>query len=180
MMRRRSESLEKLIGILFLVPSSLPHGFRPLRSKPGRRKTRSVPVVDASYAICITFSFGLVISIAMQFVAGAAVSLFTDEAEVVRLGTQYMKSYVLDCMIAGIHFCCSGFFCACGLSGLSFLHNCISIVVAAHPARMARMPLFPGNTVSNGTRSADRISHLRCHLPDCIAVDCDGIRKSWL
>ena len=100
----------------------------------------------------------------MQFAAGAAVSLFTDEAEVVRLGTQYMKSYVLDCMIAGIHFCCSGFFCACGLSGLSFLHNCISIMVARIPARMARMPLFPGNTVSNGTRSADRISHLRCHL----------------
>ena len=42
---------------------------------------------------------------------------------------------------------------------------------SAHPARMARMPLFPGNTVSNGIRSADRISHLRCHLPDCITVD---------
>lgn len=79
----------------------------------------------------------------MQFAAGAAVSLFTDEAEVVRLGTQYMKSYVLDCMIAGIHFCCSGFFCACGLSGLSFLHNCISIVVARIPLAWLACRYFP-------------------------------------
>ena len=66
-----------------------------------------------------------------------------DEAEVVRLGTQYMKSYVLDCMIAGIHFCCSGFFCACGLSGLSFLHNCISIVVARIPLAWLACHYFP-------------------------------------
>ena len=106
----------------------------------------------------------------MQFAAGAAVSLFTDEAEVVRLGTLYMKSYVLDCMIAGIHFCCSGFFCACGLSGLSFLHNCISIVVA-HPARMARLPLFPETLypMDSPRRIGSLISV--CHLPDCIAVD---------
>ena len=79
----------------------------------------------------------------MQFAASAAVSLFTDEAEVVRLGAQYMKSYVLDCMVAGIHFCCSGFFCACGLSGLSFLHNCISIVAARIPLAWLACRYFP-------------------------------------
>ena len=135
--------VEKLIGILFLVPSSLLSTVSALSAqnlgagKPERARQ------TLRYAICITFSFGLVISIAMQFAAGAAVSLFTDEAEVVRLGTQYMKSYVLDCMIAGIHFCCSGFFCACGLSGLSFLHNCISIVVARIPLAWLACRYFP-------------------------------------
>ena len=136
-------SVEKLIGILFLVPSSLLSTVSALSAqnlgagKPERARQ------TLRYAICITFSFGLIIAIAMQFAAGAAVSLFTDEAEVVRLGTQYMKSYVLDCMIAGIHFCCSGFFCACGLSGLSFLHNCISIVVARIPLAWLACRYFP-------------------------------------
>ena len=135
--------VEKLIGILFLVPSSLLSTVSALSAqnlgagKPERARQ------TLRYAICITFSFGLIIAIAMQFAAGAAVSLFTDEAEVVRLGTQYMKSYVLDCMIAGIHFCCSGFFCACGLSGLSFLHNCISIVVARIPLAWLACRYFP-------------------------------------
>ena len=135
--------VEKLIGILFLVPSSLLSTVSALSAqnlgagKPERARQ------TLRYAICITFSFGLIIAIAMQFAAGAAVSLFTDEAEVVRLGTQYIKSYVLDCMIAGIHFCCSGFFCACGLSGLSFLHNCISIVVARIPLAWLACRYFP-------------------------------------
>ena len=120
--------VEKLIGILFLVPSSLLSTVSALSAqnlgagKPERARQ------TLRYAICITFSFGLVISIAMQFAAGAAVSLFTDEAEVVRLGT---------------HFCCSGFFCACGLSGLSFLHNCISIVVARIPLAWLACRYFP-------------------------------------
>ena len=50
---------------------------------------------------------------------------------------------VLDCMVAGIHFCCSGFFCACGLSGLSFLHNCISIVAARIPLAWLACRYFP-------------------------------------
>ena len=90
----------------------------------------------------------------MQFTAGAAVSLFTDEAEVVRLGTQYMKSYVLDCMIAGIHFCCSGFFCACGLSGLSFLHNVLSLTLARVPGAYLMSKFFPATLFPMGLATA--------------------------
>lgn len=142
--------VEKLIGILFLVPSSLLSTVSALSAqnlgagKPDRANQ------TLKYAICITFSFGLIISVIMQFAAGAAVSLFTDEKEVICLGAQYMKSYVFDCMLAGIHFCCSGFFCACGLSGLSFLHNCISIIVARIPLAWLACRYFPDNLYPMG------------------------------
>lgn len=142
--------VEKLIGILFLVPSSLLSTVSALSAqnlgagKPARARQ------TLKYAVCITFSFGLVISVIMQFAAGNAVSLFTDETEVIHLGAQYMKSYVFDCMIAGIHFCCSGFFCACGLSGLSFLHNCISIIVARIPLAWLACRYFPDNLYPMG------------------------------
>ncbi len=142
--------VEKLIGILFLVPSSFLSTVSALSAqnlgagKPERAR------LTLKYAICITFSFGLIISVLMQFFADAAVSLFTDETEVILLGAQYMKSYVFDCMIAGIHFCCSGFFCACGLSGLSFLHNCISIIVARIPLAWLACRYFPDNLYPMG------------------------------
>lgn len=66
--------VEKLIGILFLVPSSLLSTVSALSAqnlgagKPERARQ------TLRYAICITFSFGLIIAIAMQFAAGAAVS----------------------------------------------------------------------------------------------------------
>ncbi len=142
--------VEKLIGIFFLVPSSFLSTVSALSAqnlgagKPDRARQ------TLRYAICITFSFGLFMSIVMQFAAGAAVSLFTNEAEVIRLGAQYMKSYIFDCMIAGIHFCCSGYFCALGLSGLSFLHNFVSIVVARIPLAWLACRYFPKNLYPMG------------------------------
>ena len=44
-----------------------------------------------------------------------------------------MRGYVWDCILAGIHFCFSGYFCAYGLSGISFIHNLISIIFARIP-----------------------------------------------
>jgi len=59
--------------------------------------------------------------------------LFTDSSEVIVSGGSYLRGYVFDCIFAGIHFCFSGFFCACGYSGISFLHNSISIITGRIP-----------------------------------------------
>ena len=49
------------------------------------------------------------------------------------LGGEYLRGYAWDCLFAGIHFSFSGFFCAYGLSGISFLHNIVSLVCARLP-----------------------------------------------
>ena len=66
----------------------------------------------------------------------------------VRLGSQYLRGYIFDCIFAGIHFSFSGYFCACGKSGLSFLHNIVAIVLVRIPgvyltSRIFRTTLFP-------------------------------------
>ena len=43
-------------------------------------------------------------SILVQFTAGYAVGLFTNNSDVIALGDEYLSSYVWDCAIAGIHF----------------------------------------------------------------------------
>lgn len=145
--------VEKLIGILFLVPSSMLSTVSALSAQnigAGRhdRARRTL-----KYATIITVSFGLLAAATMQFAAESAVSLFSDNAQVILLGGQYMRSYVWDCIFAGVHFCFSGYFCACGLSNISFLHNVISIVFARIPiayfaSRHFTKSLFPMGTAA--------------------------------
>ena len=125
--------VEKLIGILFLVPSSMLSTVSALcaQNMGAGKHDRSRKTLQ--YAATIAVGFGLVAASLMQFLAGPAVGLFTREPEVMRLGGQYMRSYVWDCVFAGVHFCFSGYFCAYGLSGISFIHNVASILLARIP-----------------------------------------------
>lgn len=125
--------VEKLIGILFLVPSSLLSTVSVISSqnigagKPERARR------TLWYAVVINVVFGVISAVLMQFFAEGAVGLFTDNPTVRMLGGQYMHGYVWDCILAGVHFCFSGYFCACGKSGISFLHNFLSIILARIP-----------------------------------------------
>src|SRR5699024_4614201 len=130
--------VEKIISFLFLVPSSMLSTVSALGAqnigagKPERAR------LTLRYAAFIAICFGACMVILMQFAAEPVVSLFTDSAqsdgaEVIRLGGQYMRGYVWDCIFAGVHFSFSGYFCACGRSGLSFLHNISALLLVRVP-----------------------------------------------
>ncbi len=125
--------VEKLIGILFLVPSSMLSSVSALSAQNigAGKHDRARKILK--YAVVITVSFGVAASVLMLFAAEPAVRLFADDEKVIALGGQYMRGYVWDCILAGIHFCFSGYFCAYGLSGISFIHNLISIIFARIP-----------------------------------------------
>ena len=126
--------VEKVIAILFLVPSSMLSTVSALAAQNigAGKYDRARQVLR--YAVILAVSFGAISTITMQFAAESVVALFADSSkEVILLGGQYMRGYVWDCILAGIHFCFSGYFCACGRSEVSFIHNCISILCARVP-----------------------------------------------
>lgn len=126
--------VEKIIGILFLVPSSMLQTVSALSAQnigAGRRERARKTLF---YAAAMSVVWGAAACFLMQFRAESFVGMFAKDSEaVVLLGSQYMRGYVWDCILAGIHFCFSGYFCACGLSGLSFLHNSLSILCVRIP-----------------------------------------------
>lgn len=125
--------VEKIIGFLFLVPSSMMSTVSTLSAQNIGAGKHDRAKQTLRYAIILCVSFGALSVIMMQLAAEPFVRLFSTDTEVIRLGGQYMRGYIWDCMLAGIHFCFSGYFCAYGLSGFSFLHNSISIVCARIP-----------------------------------------------
>ena len=145
--------VEKIIGVVFLVPSTMLSTVSALSAQNIGAKKKSVHRQHFRYAICITVGFGIIVSIIAQFTGRDIVGMFSDNGAVIRLGDQYLRSYIWDTILAGIYFCFSGYFCAYGLSGISFLHNCIY----ACSGSISCIPLFPGYPVSDGLGSPGRL-----------------------
>lgn len=156
--------VEKIIGILFLIPSAMLSTVSAVAAQNLGAKKVDRAKKTLWEALAITVSFGMVFSIAMQFIAGDVVSIFTSESEVIRLGDQYLRGYVWDCVLAGMHFCFSGFFCACGWSILSFIHNVAAIILARIPLAYLASVMFPDTLYPMGmaTNTGSLLSVLIC------------------
>lgn len=161
--------VEKVISFLFLVPSSMLSTVSALGAQNiGAGKPRRA-VQTLRYAILLATGYGCMVAVALQFFAEPVVALFTDAAtaqgaQVVQLGSQYLRGYVWDCIFAGVHFCFSGYFCAIGKSGISFLHNIISVVLVRIPGVYLTSKLFPATLFPMGlaTSAASIISVIIC------------------
>ena len=86
--------------------------------------------------------------------AGTGGAGFDPPAAVVEAGSQYIRGYIWDCMFAGVHFSFSGYFCAYGRSGLSFLHNALSIVLVRIPGAYLMSQWFPETLLPMGCAAA--------------------------
>lgn len=134
--------VEKIIGVVFLVPSTLLSAVSALSAQNIGAGKHERAEATLRYAIIMAAAFGLVISVIVQFTGSGIVGIFTEDRQVILLGNQYLKAYIWDCMFAGIHFSFSGYFCACGLSGISFLHNALAIVLVRVPGAFLASKYF--------------------------------------
>ena len=146
--------VEKVISAVFLVPSSMLSTVSALAAQnigAGKYDRAKQPL---RYAMMIAIGFGLVVSILIQFIAAPVVGLFTADAAVILLGAQYIRGYIWDCIFAGVHFSFSGYFCACGKSGISFLHNLIAILCVRIPGVYLTSKIFPHTLFPMGLATA--------------------------
>ncbi len=125
--------VEKIIGVVFLVPSTMLSAVSALSAQNIGAKKYDRAALILRYAVYFTVSFGMIVSVFVQFTSGHLVGIFTADENVIGLGSQYLRGYIWDCIFAGIHFSFSGYFYAYGLSGISFLHNILSIVLIRIP-----------------------------------------------
>ncbi len=146
--------VEKIITFIFLIPSSVLSTVSAIAAqnigagKPERaRQTLKI-------ASLVAFGIGIIIALVTQVVGGGVVGLFTSDAYVAMLGTQYFHTYVFDCAFAGIHFAFSGFFSACGRSIISFAHNVASILLIRIPMAYLAMIWYPDTLAPMGIAPA--------------------------
>lgn len=146
--------VEKIISFLFLVPSSMLSTVSALCAQNIGAKKHERADQTLCYAMMIAVGFGCIVSILMQFIAPSIIRLFSGDAEVVLLGSQYIRGYIWDCIFAGVHFSFSGYFCAYGKSEISFIHNVISIFLVRVPGVYLMSKLFPATLFPMGLATA--------------------------
>lgn len=162
--------VEKFIGIVFLVPSTMLSTVSALSAQnigAGKHERASATL---RYAIMIAVGFGIIVAVITQFIGKDIVGIFTNDESVIVLGDQYLRSYIWDCVFAGIHFSFSGYFCAYGLSGISFLHNVLSIICVRIPGAYFASLYYPDTLYPMGFAApgGSLLSVIVCVIAFCI------------
>lgn len=135
--------VEKLISFMFLVPSAFLSAISAITAqnmgadKPGRARE------SLRIGLLITVSWGILCCLYNQWLPQTLVGLFSKDPAVVEAGASYLRAYSFDCIFAAIHFCFSGYFCGAQKSGISFLHNIISIALIRIPGAYLASVWFP-------------------------------------
>lgn len=156
--------VEKFIGLVFIVPSAMLATVSAISAQNIGAGKASRAKKTLRTAMIVTTCYGIVCSIVLQFIPQVAVGIFTDNAQVLEQGAEYLRGYIWDCIFAGVHFCFSGFFTACGFSIISFIHNFVSIVCARIPLVWLSSNLYPDTLYPMGlsTCSGSVLSCLIC------------------
>lgn len=135
--------VEKLISFMFLVPSAFLSAISAITAqnmgagKPERARQ------SLRIGLVITITWGILCCLYNHLLPQTLVRLFTKDSAVVVAGVSYMRAYCFDCVFAAIHFCFSGYFCGDQKSGISFLHNIVSIVLIRIPGAYFASVYFP-------------------------------------
>lgn len=135
--------VEKIICILFLVPSSMLSAISAISAQNIGAGKEDRARATLRYGIYVCLIYGAFFALILQPLSDATVALFTTETAVILFGGQYLRAYVVDTALAGVHFCFSGYFCACGLSIVSFIHNVFSIVLLRIPGSYLASVWYP-------------------------------------
>ncbi len=176
--------VEKIMSFLFLIPSSMLSTVSALGAQNIGAGKPERAVKTLRCAVALAASASLVIAVGVQFIAEPVIALFTDSARsdgaaVIRLGGQYLRGYVWDSFFAGLQFSFSGYFCAIGRSGYSFLHNAFSIVCIRIPGAYLTSKYFADTLFPMGLSSAagSLFSDILCLLIFALLMRQAGRRK---
>ncbi len=142
--------VEKIIGLAFIVPSSMLATVSTLTSQSIGANKKERGEKTLAYALVVTVTYGILISILTLLFKEQIVGLFSDDKNVVLLGSQYISSYIFDCIFAGIHFCFTGYFCAYGKSYIGFIHNIVAIVLLRVPGAYFLSKWYPNTLFPMG------------------------------
>lgn len=142
--------VEKTISFLFLVPSTMLSTVSTIAAQCFGARDQKRAEQTLTCGVIIAAALGAFFAVIFQFISKPVFSLFTSDEAVRDYAVQYMKTYVLDCVAAGVHFPFSGFFSAAGVSILSFVHNIISVVGIRIPGAYFATRYFPGTLYAMG------------------------------
>ena len=99
-----------MITAIFIIPSTMLATVSALSAQNIGAKDYGRARTVLKYAVIITTLYGIIVALIVECAAPTLLGLFTKDTTVILLGVQYISSYIIDTIFAGIHFSFSGYF----------------------------------------------------------------------
>lgn len=158
--------VEKFISAVFIVPSSMLATVSALAAQNIGAGKHERAAKTLYTAMLVTTVYGAMVVLLTEVIAEHILGIFTKDAVVIVLGSQYLRGYILDAFLAGFQFCFTGYFCAYGMSYIGFIHNVCAIVLARVPGAYLASKYFPDTLLPMGLAApaGSLLSSLICVL----------------
>lgn len=145
--------VEKIIHFAFLVPSSFLSAISAITAQNtgAGKKERSIQTLK--YGIYITGGYGILACILFELFPQAFTGFFSTDPAVIHSGNTYLRSYCIDCFLAGIAFSLNGYLCGINKSLIPFIHNVISIFLVRIPVAYMMSKMFTDSLFPMGLAS---------------------------
>ena len=162
--------VEKMVTAIFIIPSTMLATVSALSAQNIGAKNYGRARTVLKYAVMITTLYGIIVTLIVECAAPTLLGLFTKDTTVILLGVQYISSYIVDTIFAGIHFGFSGYFAADGKSYIGFIHNIISISLVRVPGSYIASIMYPHNLFPMGLAAplGSLLSVIICLIAYCI------------
>ena len=96
------------------------------------RMDRAVKALKLS--MLFSFLAGAVFFLWQQIYPESAIAIFSEDKEIIKAGTEYLRSFSFDYLLVPFVFCCNGFFSGCGRTVFAALNSIASAFLIRVPA----------------------------------------------
>jgi len=135
--------VEKVISFMFLVPSAFLSAISAFTAQNIGAGKSNRARESLRFGITVTVIWGLICAVACNLSPEVFIMFFRREPQIIAASVQYLRPYSFDCIFAAVHFCFSGYFCGSQKSGISFLHNILSVALVRVPGAYLASLWFP-------------------------------------
>ena len=116
---------EKVCAFIMLVPSAFGQSMAAFVAQNYGAKKLDRAHLGLRYGLIVSFVLALFMAYMSYFHGEVLCGLFSNDAEVIAAGWEYLKAYAIDCFFTAIFFNMGGFFNGCGYTKFVMAENLI-------------------------------------------------------
>lgn len=134
---------EKLCGFIMLVPSAFSQTMSAFvaQNMGARQPQRAKKALF--YGIAASFSVGLLMGYFSFFHGDLLTGIFSQDAQVVAAGADYLKAYAIDCLLTSFLFCMIGYFNGCSQTTFVMIQGIVGAFAVRIPVSMLMSRIQP-------------------------------------
>jgi putative MATE family efflux protein len=107
---------QKVCGFIMLVPAAFMQSISAFVAQNAGAGKMDRAMKALKSTIAVSFAFGFVMFVFGFFKGDILISIFAKDANIVLAGTEYLKSYAIDCLFTCFLFCFIGFYNGIGVT----------------------------------------------------------------